>query len=409
MRLRAALLATALTTTPVVTAMATTITGPYADIGGGYNLTQTQHVHDFDNEALMNDYVSHGTSAAQRADIANTYTPHEHYRERMRHGDGWTGFAAVGWGFGNGLRAEVEGAYSWSGLSGMSFSQGGPRGGATSGRTQGSDRSYGGFVNVLYDIDLKRLFNIDVPVTPFVGVGAGYLWENVNSNTVMASNSSLNLRQHGTNGSFAYQGIVGAAYDIPGVAGLQMTTEYRMVGQVESFSMGNITQSYNNGTYGTDNSHLRYDQRFNHQFIVGVRYAFNTAPPPPPPAPAVVPPAPVAARTYLVFFDWDGAALTGRAREIVAQAAQASGHVQTTRIEVNGYTDNSAAQPGPRGQQYNLGLSMRRADSVKAELIRDGVPASAIAVQGYGEARPLVPTGPDTREPQNRRVEIILH
>lgn len=41
--------------------------------------------------------------------------------------------------------------------------------------------------------------------------------------------------------------------------------------------------------------------------------------------------------------------------------------------------------------------------------IRDGVPASAIDVHGYGEAHPLVPTGPNTREPQNRRVEIILH
>ncbi|MHC0614863.1 OmpA family protein, partial [Komagataeibacter oboediens] len=133
------------------------------------------------------------------------------------------------------------------------------------------------------------------------------------------------------------------------------------------------------------------------------------APPPPPPAPAVVPPAPTAARTYLVFFDWDGAALTGRSREIVAEAAQASTHVQTTRIEVNGYTDNTSAHPGPRGEKYNLGLSMRRADSVKAELIRDGVPANAIDVHGYGEAHPLVPTGPDTREPQNRRVEIILH
>ena len=52
---------------------------------------------------------------------------------------------------------------------------------------------------------------------------------------------------------------------------------------------------------------------------------------------------------------------------------------------------------------------MRRAQSVKAELIRDGVPATAIDTQGFGETHPLVPTGPNTREPQNRRVEIILH
>ena len=52
---------------------------------------------------------------------------------------------------------------------------------------------------------------------------------------------------------------------------------------------------------------------------------------------------------------------------------------------------------------------MRRATSVKAELIRDGVPASAIDIHGYGESHPLVATGPNAREPQNRRVEIILH
>ena len=55
-----------------------------------------------------------------------------------------------------------------------------------------------------------------------------------------------------------------------------------------------------------------------------------------------------------------------------------------------------------------MGLSLRRAQSVKAELIRDGVPAAAVDIHGYGEQKPLVPTGPNTREPQNRRVEIIL-
>lgn len=111
----------------------------------------------------------------------------------------------------------------------------------------------------------------------------------------------------------------------------------------------------------------------------------------------------------MCFFDWNQYALTARARQIVAEAAQASTHVRVTRIDVNGYTDNSAARPGPAGQKYNLGLSVRRAQSVKAELIRDGVPARAIDIHGYGEAHPLVPTGPNTREPQNRRVEIFFH
>ena len=237
------------------------------------------------------------------------------------------------------------------------------------------------------------------PVTPFVGVGAGYLWTDEQVNYSYAGHSG-SIR--GTTGGFAYQGIVGAAFDT-GIPGFQVTAQYRMIGQPGTFRNGAFNDSATNGN-------VNFDHRFNHLFMVGLRYAFDTAPPPPPPAPAVVAaPAPLPARSYLVFFDWDKADLTARARQIVAEAAQASTHVQTTRIEVNGYTDNSSAHPGPRGEKYNLGLSLRRANSVKAELVRDGVPATAIDIHGYGEAHPLVPTGPNTREPQNRRVEIILH
>jgi outer membrane protein OmpA-like peptidoglycan-associated protein len=46
---------------------------------------------------------------------------------------------------------------------------------------------------------------------------------------------------------------------------------------------------------------------------------------------------------------------------------------------------------------------------VAAELVRDGVPRAEIDIHAYGDTRPLVPTAPGVREPQNRRVEIILH
>jgi outer membrane autotransporter protein len=132
---------------------------------------------------------------------------------------------------------------------------------------------------------------------------------------------------------------------------------------------------------------------------IGVRWTFGQ---PPPPLPA---PAPVAApaRSYLVFFDWDKATLTDRARQIIRQAADNSNKVQYTRIEVNGYTDTSGTP------KYNQGLSIRRAQAVEAELIKDGVPANVITIQGFGETHLLVQTGPGVREPQNRRVEIIIH
>jgi outer membrane autotransporter protein len=135
---------------------------------------------------------------------------------------------------------------------------------------------------------------------------------------------------------------------------------------------------------------------------IGLRLTFG-APPPPPAAPVpVAAPAPAAARSYLVFFDWDKATLTDRARQIIREAAVNSTQVQYTRIAVNGHTDTSGT---PR---YNMGLSLRRAHAVAGELVRDGVPASAISIHGFGQTDLLVPTGPSVREPQNRRVEIVL-
>lgn len=57
---------------------------------------------------------------------------------------------------------------------------------------------------------------------------------------------------------------------------------------------------------------------------------------------------------------------------------------------------------------YNQALSVRRAEAVAAELVRDGVPSAVISIRGFGETRLLTPTGPGVREPQNRRVEIVL-
>ena len=136
-------------------------------------------------------------------------------------------------------------------------------------------------------------------------------------------------------------------------------------------------------------------------FNGGLRFTFGAVAVAVAAGPAVAP-APAAVRTYLVFFDWDRADLTDRARQIIAEAAAASTRVQLTRIQVNGYTDTSGT---PR---YNQGLSLRRAQAVAAELVRDGVPRNAIAIQGFGETHLLVPTGPGVREPQNRRVEIVL-
>ena len=211
-----------------------------------------------------------------------------------------------------------------------------------------------------------------------------------------------------TKTKFGYQGIAGVSLPLF-IPGLSLTAEYRFIGMInpEPFDRSNGTGTtppiVRNGetlTYrGT------FGNIFNHEAVLGLRYAFGQPPAPPPPAPPATPvasPAPEPARTYLVFFDWDRADLTARARQIVAEAAAASTHVQTTQIEVNGYTDLSGTAA------YNQRLSVRRAQSVEAELVRDGVARGEISIHGFGESNPLVQTAAGVREPQNRRVEIIL-
>ena len=218
---------------------------------------------------------------------------------------------------------------------------------------------------------------------PYIGAGAGYQWADVSATSFHTAT--------GTAGAFAYQAILGAAIPISTVPGLSVTGEYRFMGLA-----GDRSYTGNGATV------VRTDD-FNHSVLIGLRYAFGAPPPPAPMAPVPVAiPAPAPARSYLVFFDWDKATLTSRAQQIVKEAADNATKVQYTRIEVNGYTDTSGTP------QYNQGLSIRRAQAVAAELVKDGVPKAAIAIQGFGETHLLVSTGPGVREPQNRRVEIII-
>jgi outer membrane protein OmpA-like peptidoglycan-associated protein len=116
----------------------------------------------------------------------------------------------------------------------------------------------------------------------------------------------------------------------------------------------------------------------------------------------VVAPAPQPSRTYLVFFDWDRADLTARAKQIIADAATNAGRVSATRIEVSGHADRTGTA------QYNQALSLRRAQNVASELMHDGVQQNMIDIRAYGDTKPLVPTAAGVREPQNRRVEIVI-
>jgi outer membrane protein OmpA-like peptidoglycan-associated protein len=55
-----------------------------------------------------------------------------------------------------------------------------------------------------------------------------------------------------------------------------------------------------------------------------------------------------------------------------------------------------------------MGLSVRRAEAVKAELVGQGIGGATVDVLARGELDPLVVTPDGVREPQNRRAEIVF-
>ena len=343
----------------------TPATGLYVSVGAGYNLLQDI----FDHPRL---------------------SPQTLPSTRYRFGPGYVGAGSVGWGLGNGLRLEIEGAYDYNNAINRVPT-------ALPSLTTGNQGTYGLFGNVFYDIDPTRFGINETVAQPYVGAGAGVLWTHFAPLSSVSQNGDV-FRLGGTGANFAYQGIVGLGFPIAVVPGLKFTTDYRLIGiQVNSGAVG---ESFTSA--GLSKGTVSLSPAFLHQFTVGFAYAFNHPPPAPPPEEPVPQPAQAPSRSYLVFFDWDRADLTDRARQIIAAAAEASTRVQTTRIEVQGNADSSGTAA------YNQALSLRRARAVEAELLRRGVPGGEIAIQAYGDTQPLVATGPGVREPQNRRVAIIL-
>jgi outer membrane protein OmpA-like peptidoglycan-associated protein len=349
MKFRNALVAATILALPVA-AKAQPISGLYIGAGAGVNIMQDEH-------AKVTSSAAFGSG-----DLKTRVGP--------------AVAISLGYGLGNGLRAEIEGDYRYNNFGGTS-------GNASIG---GQEQKAGAMVNVLYD------FVGLVPyVQPYVGVGVGYQWAKETNLHINAPGFAAAARND-TEGKFAYQAILGAALPIASAPGLSLTAVYRFMGMVGD-------RNYS-GTVNGAPANFKLNDDYNHAILVGFRYAFGVAPAPAPVA-AAVPQSPIS-RSYLVFFDWDKANLTDRARQIVSEAAANSTKVQYTRLEVNGYTDTSGTP------QYNQGLSVRRAQAVAAELVKDGVPKGAISIQGFGETHLLVPTGAGVREPQNRRVEIII-
>jgi OOP family OmpA-OmpF porin len=119
----------------------------------------------------------------------------------------------------------------------------------------------------------------------------------------------------------------------------------------------------------------------------------------PPPPPAM---APMVQNEYIIYFDWDSARITPEGLAIVDQVAANAKNNSSARIVLVGHADLS----GPAS--YNLRLSLRRADAVRAALAQRGIATERTSVTALGDTEPAVPTARGVREPRNRRVVVTV-
>lgn len=287
---------------------------------------------------------------------------------------------SVGYALGDGWRFELEGAMGRGAIKSVDA----VRFPSTS---AGAVQNLGFMVNALFDLDVRSPY-----VYPYLGLGMGYQSTRLDGFAVTQTGRSGSFSASGTTGAPAGQVIGGLSFPIPNMPGLSLTVDYRVMGIFGGGSFqGTSTVGVAPGSApvaGTVKSHNQFDQIV----MFGVRYAFNT----PPPAPDATQPAPAAAlQSYEVAFDQNQTTLTDRAQSIVRNAALASTRQGTTRIAVTSGGIPGAGTPGDPPA-----LAERRANTVLAALVADGVPRNRISV--------LVP-GDDanSNDPREQRVEIV--
>lgn len=126
------------------------------------------------------------------------------------------------------------------------------------------------------------------------------------------------------------------------------------------------------------------------------------------PAPVPVAPAaePVPVATLVlegVSFDFDKAVIRPQDYAILDQNIVALKEWGDVDVEVAGHTCSIGTD------EYNLGLSQRRAEAVRNYLVSKGVSADRLTVRGYGESRPAFSNATREGRSQNRRVELVRY
>ncbi|PHS79458.1 MAG: hypothetical protein COB59_01850 [Rhodospirillaceae bacterium] len=322
---------------------------------------------------------------------------------KVKFDNGHMGAVFVGHDYGSNIWAEVELARRATDLKSVA-------GNIASGEALATSL----MINVIYDVD------VDLPVTPYVGIGLGVAQVKMDGASPFGGVSINDSAVVG-----AFQAIVGARY--------ALTDQVDVFGDYRYFKTADVDLSTQNG--GTTSMDFS-----THSGLLGLRYSFggssaapvtsngedqgvlqadkNTAAVVEPVQMAAMEPAvkePVAkpipeqtkpARTlpeaYVVYFVLNKAELTPEGHTIIQQVADNAKAMEITRLHLTGHTDRSGKE------DYNLELSKRRAAAVRVAFVALGFESANISIRAKGETVPEIDIQGHEFEPKNRRVEIVL-
>ena len=103
----------------------------------------------------------------------------------------------------------------------------------------------------------------------------------------------------------------------------------------------------------------------------------------------------------IIYFDFDNSKLSEISKNTLFNFLDKN-KKKLNRYIIFGHTDTKGTS------QYNMDLSIKRAESVKNALLNHGIVANDISIVGKGEDQLLIDTPDDTKHPVNRRAEVKI-
>lgn len=103
-----------------------------------------------------------------------------------------------------------------------------------------------------------------------------------------------------------------------------------------------------------------------------------------------------------ILFAFDSSVIRESAKPTLARVVRALANNPDETLHVVGHTCDIGTE------EYNQGLSERRAASVKEYLVNSGISTDRITTEGFGETDPLVPNESEAARQLNRRVELTI-